>query len=70
MKPGRKPMTAGERRAIKAARMQRLRDRRRAAGLRADGTAPTPKPRRTEEEKRAAAVKRQQRYAEKKRGKT
>jgi len=63
-------MTAGERRAIKAARMQRLRDRRRAAGLRADGTAPTPKPRRTEEEKRAAAVKRQQRYAEKKRGKT
>lgn len=59
-----------EQRAAAAARVRALREKRKAAGLRADGTKPTPKPRRTEAEKRAAAVKRQQRYAEKKRGKT
>ena len=59
-----------EQRAAAAARVRALREKRKAAGLRADGTPPTPKPRRTEEEKRAAAVKRQQRHMEKKRGKT
>jgi hypothetical protein len=58
-----------EQRAAAAARVKALRQKRRAAGLRADGAVPTPKPRRTQEEKRAAAVKRQQRYEAKKRGK-
>ena len=57
-----------EQRAAAAARVRSLREKRKAAGLRADGTAPTPKPRRTEEERRAMAVKRQQRHAAKKRG--
>ena len=56
--------------AASAARVAATRERRKAAGLRADGTVPTPKPKRTEEEKRAAAVKRQQRHAAKKRGKS
>ena len=54
--------------AASAARVAATRERRKAAGLRADGTTPTPKPHRTEEEMRAAAVRRQQRYMEKKRG--
>jgi len=58
-----------EQRAAAATRVRALRERRKVAGLRADGTPPTPKPKRTEAEKRAMAVERQRRYAEKKRGK-
>jgi len=59
-----------EQRAAAATRVRALRERRKVAGLRADGTPPTPKPKRTEEERRAMAVERQRRHMEKKRGKT
>ena len=60
------PTRTPEQRAAAAARVKALREKRQAAGLRVDGAVRSPKPKRTEEEKRADAVKRQQRYRAKK----
>ena len=60
---GRKPTRTPEQKAAaSAARVKALRERRKAAGLRVDGTAPAPKP--TKEEKRAMMVRQQQRHME------
>ena len=67
--PGRKPVrTPEELAAASADRVKATRERRKAAGLRIDGTARRPLPRRTPEEKKAAAKERYRRREEKKRG--